>query len=99
MQDLEEHVLVLWHVAINLLNLLFRMLSSEISRYNLSSSVPILQVHPIYDLIRRHKLKLKSETFRSMINLFVKMKDVSHDAGLLFLASCELLFINHFSPV
>ncbi|TVU33514.1 hypothetical protein EJB05_25337 [Eragrostis curvula] len=32
-------------------------------------------VHPIYDLIRRHELKLKSETFRSMINLFVKMKD------------------------
>jgi hypothetical protein len=96
MQDLEEHVLVLWHVAINLLNLLFRMLSSEISRYNLSSSVPILQVHPIYDLIRRHKLKLKSETFRSMINLFVKMKDVRHDAGLLFWhhVNCCLLIIS-----
>jgi hypothetical protein len=40
----------------------------------------------MYDLIRKHNLKLKSETFRSMISLFVKMKDVSHDAGnLLFL--------------
>ncbi|XP_062218123.1 pentatricopeptide repeat-containing protein At4g04790, mitochondrial-like isoform X2 [Phragmites australis] len=32
-------------------------------------------VHPIYDLIRRHKLKLKIETFRSIISSFVKMKD------------------------
>ncbi|KAG2648324.1 hypothetical protein PVAP13_1NG042515 [Panicum virgatum] len=30
---------------------------------------------PMYDLIRHHNLKLKSETFRSMISLFVKMKD------------------------
>ncbi|CAL4890174.1 unnamed protein product [Urochloa decumbens] len=30
---------------------------------------------PMYDLIRQHNLKLKSETFRSMISLFVKMKD------------------------
>jgi pentatricopeptide repeat protein len=32
-------------------------------------------VHPIYDLMRRHKMKLKTETFRNMINLCVKMKD------------------------
>uniref|UniRef100_J3L9D1 PROP1-like PPR domain-containing protein n=2 Tax=Oryza brachyantha TaxID=4533 RepID=J3L9D1_ORYBR len=32
-------------------------------------------VHRIYDLMRRHKLKLKYEMFRSMINLCVKMKD------------------------
>jgi len=32
-------------------------------------------VRPMYDLIRHHNLKLKSETFRSMISLFVKMKD------------------------
>ncbi|KAF0925028.1 hypothetical protein E2562_015336 [Oryza meyeriana var. granulata] len=32
-------------------------------------------VHPMYDLMRRHKLNLKSETFRSMIMLCVKMKD------------------------
>ncbi|KAL6629199.1 hypothetical protein ACP70R_028964 [Stipagrostis hirtigluma subsp. patula] len=32
-------------------------------------------VRPIYDLIRQHKLKLKSETYKSMISLFVKMKD------------------------
>lgn len=32
-------------------------------------------VHPIYNLMRRHKLKLKSETFRNMISLCVKMKD------------------------
>jgi hypothetical protein len=38
-------------------------------------------VHPIYDLMRRHKMKLKTETFRNMINLCVKMKDVSHYAG------------------
>ncbi|CAN6234102.1 unnamed protein product [Urochloa humidicola] len=30
---------------------------------------------PMYDLIRQHNLKLKSETFRSMISLFVKIKD------------------------
>nr|CAB3445493.1 unnamed protein product [Digitaria exilis] len=56
-----------------------------------SSNVPIESFHPIiyaceqsddfhtaramYDLIRHHNLKLKSETFRSMISLFVKMKD------------------------
>nr|XP_034598491.1 pentatricopeptide repeat-containing protein At4g04790, mitochondrial isoform X3 [Setaria viridis] len=56
-----------------------------------SSNVPIESFHPIihaceqrgelhmarpmYNLIRQHNLKLKSETFRSMISLFVKMKD------------------------
>ncbi|KAJ1277772.1 hypothetical protein BS78_04G028900 [Paspalum vaginatum] len=56
-----------------------------------SSNVPIESFHPIihaceqryelhmarpiYDLIRHHNLKLKIETFRSMINLFVKMND------------------------
>ncbi|OEL36115.1 Pentatricopeptide repeat-containing protein [Dichanthelium oligosanthes] len=56
-----------------------------------SSDVPIESFHPIihaceqrgelhmarpmYDLIRHNNLKLKSETFRSMISLFVKMKD------------------------
>ncbi|CAD6248178.1 unnamed protein product [Miscanthus lutarioriparius] len=56
-----------------------------------SSAVPIESFHPIihaceqrcelhmarpiYDLIRHHNLKLKSETFRSMISLFVKLKD------------------------
>ncbi|KAL5207009.1 hypothetical protein ABZP36_031444 [Zizania latifolia] len=32
-------------------------------------------VQSLYDLMRRYKLKLKSETFRSMVNLRVKMKD------------------------
>lgn len=49
----------------------------------------------MYNLIRHHNLKLKSETFKSMINLFVKMKDVSHDTGhLLFLASFEPVFFS-----
>jgi len=57
----------------------------------------ILQVRPMYDLIRHHNLKLKSETFRSMISLFVKMKDVSHDAGhlLCFWPYVKLLLIDH----
>jgi hypothetical protein len=46
----------------------------------------ILQARSLYDLMSRHKLKLKNETFRSMISLRVKMKDVSQDGGhLLFL--------------
>ncbi|AQK68194.1 pentatricopeptide repeat-containing protein At4g04790, mitochondrial [Zea mays] len=56
-----------------------------------SSDVPIESFHPIihaceqrcelhmarpiYDLIRHHNLKFKSKTFRSIISLFVKLKD------------------------
>jgi hypothetical protein len=51
----------------------------------------ILQARPMYDLIRHHNLKLKSETFRSMISLFVK-----HDAGhlLCFWPHVKLLLID-----
>ncbi|KAG8058049.1 hypothetical protein GUJ93_ZPchr0002g24635 [Zizania palustris] len=36
---------------------------------------PFAPVQSLYDLMRRYKLKLKSETFKSMVNLRVKMKD------------------------
>lgn len=48
---------------------------------------PYFQVHQIYSVIGRHKLKPNSETFRSMINLCVKMKDVS-------LCCCLLKYIS-----
>uniref|UniRef100_A0ACD5V7N1 Uncharacterized protein n=1 Tax=Avena sativa TaxID=4498 RepID=A0ACD5V7N1_AVESA len=38
-------------------------------------SYELHMVRPLYDLMSRHKLKLKNETFRSMIALSVKLKD------------------------
>lgn len=65
------------------------------------TSVLILQARPLYNLMSLYKLKLKPETFRSMISLCVKMKDVSQDGDhLLFLDisySMTLLFIDLFS--
>lgn len=39
--------------------------------------LPHVQVHKIYSLIYQYKLEPNCETFRCMISLYVKMKDVS----------------------
>lgn len=46
-------------------------------------SYELHMARPLYDLMSRHKLKLKNETFRSMISLSVKMKDFERAYSIL----------------